>query len=152
MDPLPQRHRPAHGVRVESATPTIVFITACTRDRQPWLASAHVHDLLRSAWASATAWQVGRYVIMPDHVHLFAAPGEPELPLESWMKFWKSLVRQQGGDALGRWQPGHWDRRLRSDERYAEKWDYVRNNPVRHGLVSDADRWPYQGEIHELRW
>lgn len=33
------------------------------------------------------------------------------------------------------WQQDYWDRQLRSGESYAEKWNYVRNNPVRHGLV-----------------
>ena len=45
------------------------------------------------------------------------------------------------------WQPGFFDHLLRSDEPYAEKWNYVRNNPVRAGLVSNADDWPYAGEI-----
>jgi REP element-mobilizing transposase RayT len=37
------------------------------------------------------------------------------------------------------WQSDFWDRTLRSDESYAEKWEYVRLNPVRHGLASSAD-------------
>jgi hypothetical protein len=45
------------------------------------------------------------------------------------------------------WQPGFFDHILRSDESYAEKWNYVRDNPVRAGLVKDADKWPYQGEV-----
>ncbi len=28
-----------------------------------------------------------------------------------------------------------------------QKWEYVRDNPVRHGLVASAEEWPYQGEI-----
>jgi len=39
------------------------------------------------------------------------------------------------------------DHVLRSDESYGEKWDYVRHNPVRAGLVRECDDWPYQGEI-----
>jgi len=45
------------------------------------------------------------------------------------------------------WQPGFFDHVLRSDESYAEKWNYVRDNPVRAGLVGSAGHWPYQGEI-----
>jgi hypothetical protein len=41
---------------------------------------------------------------------------------------------------------------MRSSESYAERWEYVRCNPVRAGLVSKPDDWPYQGEIHILRW
>ena len=33
---------------------------------------------------------------------------------------------------------------LRNDESYGEKWEYVRENPLRAGLVSRADDWPYQ--------
>jgi hypothetical protein len=44
-----------------------------------------------------------------------------------------------------------WDRRLRADESYNQKWDYMRNNPVRHGHCKKSDDWPHQGEIHELR-
>jgi hypothetical protein len=41
------------------------------------------------------------------------------------------------------------DHVLRSRENYS-KWDYVRENPVRAGLTSDADDWPWQGEIELL--
>ena len=36
---------------------------------------------------------------------------------------------------------------MRDDESYTEKWIYVRENPVRAGLVARADDWPYQGEF-----
>lgn len=45
------------------------------------------------------------------------------------------------------WQPGFHDHVLRNDESHGEKWSYVRENPVRAGLVLNADDWPYAGEI-----
>jgi hypothetical protein len=45
------------------------------------------------------------------------------------------------------WQPGFFDHLLRNDESYNRKWEYVRENPVRAGLVSGADDWPYQSEF-----
>jgi len=45
------------------------------------------------------------------------------------------------------WQRGFFDHVLRNDESYGKKWNYVQNNPVRAGLVSNADEWPYSGEI-----
>jgi hypothetical protein len=36
---------------------------------------------------------------------------------------------------------------LRSEESYAQKWNYVRDNPVRAGLVEKTDDWPHAGEI-----
>jgi putative transposase len=45
------------------------------------------------------------------------------------------------------WQPGFFDHVLRNDESYAQKWEYIRDNPVRAGLVAEWHQWPYQGEI-----
>ena len=52
------------------------------------------------------------------------------------------------------WQPGFFDHVLRSNESYSQKWNYVRENPVRaglvksvEGLVKSVEDWPYQGEI-----
>jgi REP element-mobilizing transposase RayT len=45
-----------------------------------------------------------------------------------------------------------WDTQLRRGESYHEKWEYVRNNPVRRGLAASADAWPYGGVINELVW
>jgi hypothetical protein len=72
--------------------------------------------------------------------------------LDNWVRFWKSQFTKKHGDKQHRWQPHHWDTRLRRVDSYAQKWDYVRNNPVRKGLVRGPDDWPYQGEIHALRW
>jgi len=37
-------------------------------------------------------------------------------------------------------------------ESYADKWEYVRRNPVRHGYCDNPDEWPYQGELNILQW
>ncbi|HVF72914.1 MAG TPA: hypothetical protein VM940_15025, partial [Chthoniobacterales bacterium] len=73
--------------------------------------------------------------------------------LERWMRYWKSRVTAALDEPAGTlWQRHHWDRQLRRGESHDQKWDYVRNNPVRHGYVATADDWPYQGELNELRW
>ena len=118
------------------------------------LASPAVHAAIVTAWNSATTWLVGRYVIMPDHLHLFCAPnGVDASPLERWMRHWKSRGTRGLGETAGSmWQRHHWERQLRTGESYGEKWEYFRNNPVRAGFVRHADEWPYQGELNELRW
>ena len=50
------------------------------------------------------------------------------------------------------WQAGFLDHLLRSGESYAEKWNYVRMNPVRAGLIEQSEDWPFAGEIEALRW
>jgi len=142
-----------HGVQAEVLCPVIVFLTACTRNRSRWLASNEVHLLLHELWVGSDAWLVGDYVLMPDHLHLFAAPNPTKcVELENWVRYWKSQFTKRHGNATHRWQTDHWDRRVRKEENYLEKWEYVRNNPVRHKLVTKPEDWPYQGKIHQLVW
>ena len=48
------------------------------------------------------------------------------------------------------WQLEFFDHVLRSAKSYSEKWDYVRENPVRAGLAVAAEHWPYAGECELL--
>lgn len=150
------RGRPIHLPSLEHHNRSIIlFVTVCTERRRCVLANSEMHVALRNAWRRATWYSVGRYVVMPDHIHLFCSPATfPSESLARWVNFWKSIVAQ---DWLRRekaklWQRNFWDRQLRSSDRYSEKWQYVRNNPVRAGLAATADDWEFQGEIEILRW
>lgn len=52
-------------------------------------------------------------------------------------------------NASWQWQPGSFDRLLRREESLREKWLYVEENPVRAGLVSRWEDWPYRYEFNE---
>jgi hypothetical protein len=60
----------------------------------------------------------------------------------------RSLQGFGSGDPI--WQRGFFDHVLRSSEGYSEKWNYVRENPVRAGLVKRTDDWPFSGEIVDI--
>jgi putative transposase len=144
------RKQPVHGVIQSSDHPTIVFLTVCTKDRKKWLATESVHRQLLDAWRAAGGWRVSRYVIMPDHVHLFAGWDGGQWGLDSWCKYWKALFSKSHQNPEHRWQTGYWDTRLKSYEQFQSKWDYVRDNPVRHNLVSTKNEWPFQGVLYEF--
>jgi putative transposase len=157
MDPnqpqeLPQRKHPTHGVLFVEGQPTIIYDTVCTKGRIPWLACEEVHLLLREVWMEATAWLMGRYIIMPDHIHYFAAATENPIEYDKWVQYWKSQFSKRHKVAGRRWLTDHWDVRMRNGEQYEEKWLYVRQNAFRHELVARPEDWPYQGEIYELPW
>ena len=156
MKKLPVRHSPVHlpprglGVR-----PVIIFLTVCTKEKKQILARREIHELLRDVWKETEGWVVGRYVIMPDHVHLFCAPRGEDVPsLEEWVRFWKARATRRWPYPEERplWQRSFWDTQLRRLDKYDEKWDYVRYNPVRKGLVQDPEEWPYQGVMNVLSW
>ena len=151
--PMPNdRKYPAHGVFRTQNGPTIVFLTVCSKNRIPWIANHSVHETLCTIWTQATAWLVGDYVLMPDHIHLFATPTQECTPLDNWVRYWKSRFTWLDQNPSHSWQRNHWDTRLRSSVDYQEKLEYVRNNPVRKELVDDPDEWLFQGCIHSVYW
>ena len=140
--------------RVFVASP-IYFVTACTMDRQAILDCELVHKAFRTFCLNSLqhgAW-VGRYVLMPDHLHLFVSVDE--ISLSNWIKSFKNTLSKtlrSIGHVGPHWQKGFFDHLLRSGESCSQKWNYVRENPVRAGLVATPEDWPYAGEIQDLEY
>jgi REP element-mobilizing transposase RayT len=123
--------------------------------RKAYLARADVHAAF-VAYSQRAQREfniaVGRYVIMPDHVHLFVR-GSQLFRLGPWIGGLKQALAKAAGWCRvdGQlWQEGFFDHIVRSDESYSQKWNYVRENPVRAGLVKSAEDWPYHGEIVDI--
>ena len=123
------------------------------------MACAEANRILTDVWRDSArhdGWFVGRFVVMPDHVHFFARPAVEVKPRAAWCKAWKSISSRRITQALGHappiWQADTFDHILRSSESYADKSAYVGTNPVRAGLVAKAGDWPWQGEIHSLEF
>ena len=146
------RRKPPQGVRIDLGERTVIFVTVCTKDRVAWLACEEAHQLLRNVWQQAEAWLVGDYVLMPDHLHLFAAPRDLRFTADAWIQYWKSQFSKGHPHAHWVWQTKAVHHRLRDGAGYTQKWLYMRENPVRAGLVKDPEAWPYRGTIFPLRW
>ncbi len=155
-DKCPQRKTLVHlPPRVRSGRPTIVFVTVCTDKRKPALCREPAHQLVLGAWKKASSWQVSRYVLMPDHLHLFCSPvTDDRPPLSQWVKYWKTLVSRTWPWPAEQpiWQKSFWDVQLRNGERYSEKCGYMIENPVRKKLAATSEAWPFQEEVNEFGW
>jgi len=142
---------PPRLTRIFPSNP-VYFVTACTFRRRKLLASDVINSaFIRFGERAYTEHNiaVGRYVIMPDHIHLFVT-GPDDFELGRWIGLLKQIIGKNvdlGGSRDPIWQRRFFDHLLRSDESYAQKWNYVRDNPVRAGLARSADDWPYAGEI-----
>lgn len=88
-------------------------------------------------------------VIMPDHVHLILLPlrdqdGWP-FPLVAILQCMKSATAHRINKRLHLsgpdWEEESFDHVLRSDESLREKCEYIRQNPVRKGLVQRAEQY-----------
>ncbi len=85
---------------------------------------------------------------MPDHLHVIVAPEDRSAKVGNFSGAVKRWIREELS-ASWEWQPGCFDRLLRSDESLYEKWRYLQENPVRACLVSDSGDWPYQIGLDE---
>ena len=128
--------------------PPLYFVTFNTHHKRKLLANSTVHcafvEFARVAETRSIA--IGRYVIMPDHIHLFVRRGS-DFVLTQWVRMLKRVLSKAIAIELPHWQEGFFDHVIRNSESYSEKWEYVRQNPVRAGLVAAAEKWPWQGEI-----
>jgi hypothetical protein len=70
--------------------------------------------------------------------------------LDEALKGVLSRARRDSGVSPPYWQKGYFDHVLGGAESYSRKWDYVRDNPIRSGLVSRWEDWPHLGQIFDL--
>ena len=85
------------------------------------------------------------FVVMTDHIHMIIKPLHVSLS-----KIFHCL---KGGSSfhinkmLGRrgkfWQDETFDHLIRSNEWLVKYWEYVKNNPVKKGLVEHAEDYPF---------
>jgi len=145
----------------------IYFITTCIFERRPILGSRGIAAIFMQEWRTARqrhGWAIGRYAIMPDHVHFFCRAELSAKPLRIFMQKWKQWTSKRiarenavaGIDDPGLkesrtlWQEEFFDHVLRSNESYSQKWEYVKVNPIRAGLVKKSDDWPFHGQIESV--
>ena len=132
------------GIRLPCETSIIYFVTICVKDRRKILATPEVFEAIKFVIPQLRNWRVLAGVIMPDHTHWVVSPvGDRHLSAGDFSHGFKRLLRKRLGPQSWEWQRRCFDGLLRSDDNLRSKWIYVRDNPVRHGLIKRAEDWPY---------
>ena len=131
----------------------IYFVTFNVAARRCVLANDPAYAAWRLAIGRLTTWNVLAGVMMPDHIHMLAAPLDRGASVSTFSGLMKRWMRQQARRTDWRWQQGIFDRLLRREESAAAKWVYIRENPVRAGLINHWEDWPYRVgfEVDEAR-
>ena len=140
--------------------PAIYFITFCIDFRKPVLANGKAWEICRAVFEKLDEWRILSAIAMPDHLHILVAPVRRDACISDFSKWFKRWFNEaycalncrpsvpDGTLTDWRWQEGCFDRLLRSDESLSEKWEYLRQNPVRAGLVKRSEDWPYQFQFN----
>jgi REP element-mobilizing transposase RayT len=85
-------------------------------------------------------WFASIFLLVPDHVHTLLSFPPSRNTVQQIVTMWKRWTARQMGIE---WQRDFFEHRLRSDESWREKADYILANPVRKGLVTEVSQWPY---------
>jgi REP element-mobilizing transposase RayT len=117
------RRPPRLGFVFQNVRP-FYFVTFNTHKRVALLARPEVHDAFRAFCQRAEERNiaVGRYGIMPEHIHLFVAIPPEGLALTQWIQALRSVLGKkllEFGSSKPHWQEGFFDHVLRSSESYA---------------------------------
>lgn len=102
-------------------------------------------------------WIIYAAVVMPDHAHVLAQPltqceeGAYDLGeiLHSVKSFSAHRINQQRRRQGSVWQDERYDRIVRDDKEFREKWEYIRNNPVKNGLCQRPEDYLWLYEKNE---
>ena len=125
---------------------------ATTRTGFVPLSEATSCRIILNAWKQIQVhegWNVTHAVAMHNHVHFILRPMEPNpLPLRTVLRQFKGrtarLINQERGRTGTFWQTDWFDRWLRNEEEETRVIDYIRNNPVKAGLSSNWQDWPWR--------
>ena len=121
-------------------------------DRAEWGPRFLQHEsiatvVVTSLWRGAELghYQLGAFAIMANHVHVLLLPRVPPSRL---LKSLKGYTAYQANRLLGRtgepfWQRESYDHWVRNQEEWRRIAAYIENNPVKAGVVSQAEeyRW-----------
>jgi putative transposase len=102
-------------------------------------------DVLRSL-VTERRFQIGDFVIMPDHVHLLITV-DGEMTIEKSMQLIKGRfsyrLKKEYGYLGEVWQARFSEVRVDDEKSYLQHREYIAGNPVRAGLIDSAELYPY---------
>ena len=107
-------------------------------------------------------YRLEAWVVMPNHVHVLFQPTNGwtmSKSVASWKVFtgrkiseWRMrsglVTDAQGGPV---WQREYYDRFIRDENHYESVVAYIRDNPVKAGLVARAEDWKFSSAGYDRR-
>ena len=153
----PVREKPHRLPRACYLGQVVVAITACIRHGRPLFTDAiTVSASLDALRLAATRFEcsVPIYCFMPEHLHLILRG--TSLGADTWAAM--ASFKQRSGFWIAAhhpqfdWQKDYWDHVIRRDEDLRAQIRYIAENPVRRGLATRWEEYPFTGSIgHDSR-
>ncbi len=125
---------------------------------EPSIASLVENSLLHF---NEQRYELLAWCIMPNHVHVLLAQ-LPGFPISKIVHSWKSYSSKLANLQLKRqgifWARDYFDQFMKSSRQFESTITYIEQNPVKAGLVKQAEAWNYSsasatnfGQLSEIR-
>ena len=146
----PNRKVISHEIPEWAARHSVYFISiSCKKRGSNFLAHDRTSsDLIQSWLYLQTAGKCTPLfiMIMKNHLHLLSRFQDHEgktmaAVISSWKRFTARTLAVE-------WQRNFFDHRIRNQNDFNQKWEYIQNNPVKAGYVKESSDWPHQW-VHE---
>jgi putative transposase len=132
------------AIPTRAVRPGTFFITTATCNRRRlFQVPANCELLLETLqhYRRAGHYKLHAFVVMPDHVHLILTP--QAITLERAIGLIKGGFSHRLASKLPVWQRGFTDHRRRNAQDKETRRAYLHQNPVRAGLSTTPELYPY---------
>ena len=132
-------------VRLAPQETRTYLVTAVTAQRRSFFQVTATAELLERTildYHSQGRFLLHAFVIMPDHFHALITPA-PDVSLEKAMQFIKGGFSFRLKSKLDVWMRSFNESQIMSEEKFMSCVRYIEENPVRRGLVSAPETYPF---------
>ncbi len=153
-DPRLKYHPPRNqrlDMRLYATAGQPCFVTArASVGRSPFNEAAFANTAIRCLLAqqAKSHCRLDVYCLMTDHLHAVITPdveGASSLLFVNRFKGWCTRELHLLGWGGPVWQPRSYDHLLRREDDLASIFAYILHNPVRRGLCTSPEDWPWSG-------
>lgn len=135
-------HSPVHRLGEAGA----YMVTAGTHRKERFFDSPERLEMLQSelvALMEQSGWSLQAWAVMPNHYHFvaMAGPGDMTALIRRLHSATAQEVNREDKTPGRRVWFQYWDSHLTYQKSYYARLNYVQNNPVHHGLASDAKQY-----------
>ncbi len=124
----------------------IYFVTTRVKQEGLFLAKHEVEIIGNTILDSSTRKEMTlyAYVVMPNHMHILIKP--IICGISKAMQLIKGRSSRQINEG-NFWQKGFFDFGILTEEKFREKFNYIHFNPVKWGLVKEAEDYKYSSAM-----
>lgn len=128
-------------------------VISVINNKEPLLSEAYIKDLYQDVITECLkkySFLIIQFSIMNNHVHLIIRPLKESL--SKIMQWINSVFAMRFNKLTGRcghvWKCRFWSSIIEKIEQFKKVYNYILDNPVKAGMVSSPEEYPYCGEYH----